>query len=141
MTAQTRRRFVVRTLPAAIVAGVLAAFFGRGFAARETAVRGPSGPGVDPRALVRAYFRGGDLTSVTAIGAAYRQGLPAETLLSDVEELLGGVAGYSDLGSAVAALRAAVMADFDAVRLTSVGGWQLAPSEARLCALADVIGI
>jgi hypothetical protein len=94
---------------------------------------------LDLQALLARYFEYGDVADVRAIGRAYieRFGGNGCALVDDLAQAVRGIADVTTIEEAVQALEAAVTTDFDFHRRTAVGGWQLATTEARLCALAE----
>ena len=90
--------------------------------------------------LVSGYFRG-SLEQVVPIGQAYmdRFGNDKAGLIQDLRSLVLGIADQRDLDRAVATLEAAIVREFAEERDVSLEGWQLAPTELRLCAVAVMI--
>lgn len=96
---------------------------------------------VDLQALLDKYFEHGDITDVRALGRAYieRFGGDECALVDDLSETVRRVADIANFDEAVGALDAAVKGEFAVGGLTSVGGWQLATTETRLCALVEFL--
>lgn len=89
----------------------------------------------------RTFSKG---ASAAAVGRAYLLVASAEAdttrLLELLREGLGPVIDGDDLGALRRELSAAIRRDFAAERTTSLDGWILSQTEARLCALATLVG-
>jgi hypothetical protein len=92
---------------------------------------------VDLQAVLDTYFENGDLADVRAIGAAYIESFQGDAcdLVDDLSVAVRPIAAIDNTALAVQALDQAVVADFEAHRRTSLHGWQLAATEARLCGI------
>ena len=81
--------------------------------------------------------------SAAAVGRAYLLVVPAEAdatrLLQLLRDGLGRVIDGDDLVALRRELSAAIRRDFSAERTTSLDGWILSQTEARLCALATLV--
>jgi len=94
---------------------------------------------VDLQALLGSYFEQGDIAHVRTLGRRYleRFGGDQRALADDLARAVRLVADSGGIDEAVAILAAAVTRDFATDERTSLGGWQLARTEARLCALVE----
>jgi len=96
----------------------------------------PDPEGVDHDALLAAWAEGADVEGLRALGAEYAAQLGSgDALKAAFEAALAPVAEAEDVPAALAALGEAIEADFAAVRLVSLHGWQLGETELGLCAL------
>lgn len=90
-------------------------------------------------ALLSGWFEGADLEAIKAVGRAYvaRFNADAASITTDLGPTVSEVAAFTHLNPALVAWQEAIGADFDAANLVVIAGWQLSPTEVRLCALAD----
>jgi len=100
----------------------------------------PTGLGL--AALLAAWIGDATPAHIAAIGHVYLQRFAPErqAVIDDLANTVALVADLDDLDTAVAAWQTAALDDFDAVTVVAVSGWQLARTEARLCALAAALG-
>lgn len=96
---------------------------------------------IDLVPVLRRYFDPASLDRVRWVGRAYLQRFTpdVEAAIADVSESVTIMADAASTDRAVQALSEAVAADFEAVEVVSVFGWQLALAEARACALTDLL--
>ena len=96
--------------------------------------------GLDVAALVAAYFGDVPIESVQAIGRSYMREFRDEAAFdADMNTLLNPVASTDSIDDAVAVVEELVAGDFDANRVHLLEGWTIAPSELRMCVLAESI--
>jgi hypothetical protein len=87
--------------------------------------------------LVDGFFEGADGSAIRTIGREYvRRFDQSDEVLADMRPVVEAVADIDDETRALTTLDETVVEDFEHVETTSVGGWQLARTECRLCALA-----
>ncbi len=84
------------------------------------------------------WLTGPDLAAWASIGSVYRRNVPAEGDATVLRGLLSAPA-FATEEDCAAWVRARVAADFAEGRVVVLGRWQLAVTEARLCALAATI--
>lgn len=143
------RRDLIRLIARATGLNLLAGGFvpGRRVLAQEE--QRSSGPAtedrpstaVDLEAILEAYFPGSARERVREIGAICVEELAEEEgrLRSQLTETLPLNVSNPTREEALRALEEAVRADFEALRIRSIRGWQLAETEVRLCALVELV--
>jgi hypothetical protein len=96
---------------------------------------------LDLQALLSTYFEPGDMADVRAIGQEYIERFQNDrcALVDDLAGSVRPIAHIDRVDDAIQALESAVITDFDTDRRISVGGWQLATTEVRLCALVEFL--
>jgi len=92
---------------------------------------------LDLEEMLLAYFEGADETHVATVGEPYleRFGEDTDAAVEDLSEAVRVVEEAQMVDEAIARWNDAVRSDFEAGDVVDVAGWQLAPTESRLCGL------
>ncbi len=88
---------------------------------------------------LRHYFQGAELADVQKIGRSYLKHRPLEEATRDVSLAVDLIKAAKDAPQALVLWQQAITAEFTQNQLVSVYGWQLSPTEVRLCSLAKVL--
>lgn len=98
-----------------------------------------SPPEWDYPQLVEAYFGGVDMDGIRAIGRAYMRSFDgSDAIEDDLALLLAPLLRETALNDAVARCEEWVDGELSDAAVVVVAGWVISPTEARLCALAEL---
>lgn len=90
--------------------------------------------------LVAAYFGDADMSGIRGLGRAYlREFDGEESIEQDLAVLLSPLLARRTLDDAVSRCEELVADEFDELDVHLLSGWVMAPTEMRLCALAEVV--